>query len=102
RSTARPARPLPRSRTIAAPIATWPDQRAQHQPTRKVIKNMQAMPNNKQLGLKRRLKEASPQERADILKDVEYDVGFGKPPKASRFRAGQSGNPLGRPKRSEN
>ncbi len=29
-----------------------------------------------------------------------YDVGFGKPPVAHRFRKGQSGNPAGRPKRS--
>lgn len=29
-----------------------------------------------------------------------YEVGFGKPPKASRFTPGQSGNPKGRPKGS--
>jgi CRISPR/Cas system CSM-associated protein Csm3 (group 7 of RAMP superfamily) len=28
----------------------------------------------------------------------DYDVGFGKPPKSSRFRRGVSGNPRGRPK----
>ena len=28
----------------------------------------------------------------------EYDVGKGKPPKQSRFKPGQSGNPSGRPK----
>jgi len=27
-----------------------------------------------------------------------YVVGYGKPPKATRFRPGQSGNPKGRPK----
>ena len=27
-----------------------------------------------------------------------YDVGYGKPPKAHRFKPGQSGNPRGRPK----
>ena len=27
-----------------------------------------------------------------------YEVGFGKPPEASRFKPGQSGNPRGRPK----
>lgn len=27
-----------------------------------------------------------------------YEVGFGKPPKASRWKKGQSGNPKGRPK----
>lgn len=33
-------------------------------------------------------------------KNVDYEVGFGKPPKASRFVKGQSGNPNGRPKGS--
>ena len=28
----------------------------------------------------------------------EYEVGYGKPPKATRFKKGQSGNPKGRPK----
>lgn len=28
----------------------------------------------------------------------DYDVGFGKPPKHTRFQKGQSGNPKGRPK----
>lgn len=28
------------------------------------------------------------------------DIGYGKPPKHSRWRKGQSGNPRGRPKRS--
>jgi len=32
----------------------------------------------------------------------EYDVGYGKPPRATRFPKGQSGNPRGRPKRSRN
>ena len=30
---------------------------------------------------------------------TEYDVGYGKPPKSRRFKAGVSGNPKGRPKR---
>jgi len=38
-----------------------------------------------------------PPERA-----ASYDVGYGKPPKATRFKAGQSGNPRGRPKGSRN
>ncbi len=29
---------------------------------------------------------------------LEYAVGYGKPPRHSRFRPGQSGNPCGRPK----
>lgn len=28
----------------------------------------------------------------------DYEVGYGKPPKHTRFRKGQSGNPRGRPK----
>lgn len=34
--------------------------------------------------------------------DRDYAVGFGKPPKHSRFKKGQSGNPKGRPKASKN
>lgn len=29
----------------------------------------------------------------------EYEVGYGRPPKATRFKPGTSGNPKGRPKR---
>lgn len=32
----------------------------------------------------------------------DYEVGYGKPPRHSRFRPGRSGNPMGRPKRSRN
>lgn len=32
----------------------------------------------------------------------EYEVGYGKPPKATQFKPGQSGNPKGRPKGSKN
>jgi hypothetical protein len=34
--------------------------------------------------------------------DAEYDVGYGKPPKATRFQPGQSGNSRGRPKGTKN
>lgn len=33
---------------------------------------------------------------------ADYDVGYGKPPKAKQFKKGQSGNPKGRPKKSKN
>ncbi|TPI63366.1 hypothetical protein FJ420_13120 [Mesorhizobium sp. B3-1-3] len=33
--------------------------------------------------------------------DDEQEVGYGKPPKHSRFKPGQSGNPKGRPKKPE-
>ena len=32
----------------------------------------------------------------------DHDVGYGKPPKSSRFKKGQSGNSKGRPKGSRN
>ncbi len=34
--------------------------------------------------------------------EAEYEVGYGKPPKHTRFRKGQSGNPRGRPKGTKN
>ena len=32
----------------------------------------------------------------------DYEVGYGKPPRHTRFRPGQSGNPQGRPSGSKN
>jgi hypothetical protein len=32
----------------------------------------------------------------------DYEVGYGKPPKDTRFKPGQSGNPRGRPKGTKN
>lgn len=31
----------------------------------------------------------------------DYKVGYGKPPRESKFKKGQSGNPMGRPKKAE-
>jgi Family of unknown function (DUF5681) len=34
--------------------------------------------------------------------DRDYSVGYGKPPEATRFKPGRSGNPKGRPKGARN
>jgi hypothetical protein len=36
------------------------------------------------------------------MSDRDYEVGYGKPPTATRFKRGVSGNPKGRPKGSRN
>jgi hypothetical protein len=36
------------------------------------------------------------------MSDKKYEVGYGKPPKASQFKKGQSGKPSGRSKGSKN
>jgi len=40
------------------------------------------------------------QGRRNTAAQAEYDVGYGKPPVHTRFRKGQSGNPNGRPRRT--
>jgi hypothetical protein len=42
-------------------------------------------------------KQPEPQEKAG-----DYKVGYGKPPKHTRFQPGRSGNPKGRPKGTKN
>ena len=32
----------------------------------------------------------------------DYEVGYGRPPRANQFKSGQSGNPKGRPRGSKN
>jgi Family of unknown function (DUF5681) len=34
--------------------------------------------------------------------EADYEVGYGKPPRHTRFKKGQSGNPRGRPNGSKN
>ncbi|WP_411815968.1 DUF5681 domain-containing protein [Hyphococcus sp. DH-69] len=42
-------------------------------------------------------------QRAKLSRsETGYEVGYGKPPKSSRFKKGKSGNPKGRPKGSKN
>jgi Family of unknown function (DUF5681) len=57
---------------------------------------------SKDLGLKRRLREASKEERTAILDGLPHEVGFGKPPRHTRFTAGNRAGRRGRPKGSEN
>ena len=42
----------------------------------------------------------SPAPRDDPAEAPAYEVGYGKPPQATRFQPGKSGNPKGRPKGS--
>ncbi len=43
------------------------------------------------------VRESSARERVD-----DYEVGYKKPPKRTRFKRGRSGNPKGRPKGAKN
>jgi hypothetical protein len=45
---------------------------------------------------------ANPSKRSKKSSDGNHSVGYGKPPEATRFKPGQSGNPKGRPKGSKN
>jgi hypothetical protein len=49
------------------------------------------------------VKQGSEEEPAGAApKNRDYDVGYGKPPNATRFQQGQSGNPTGRRRGSKN
>ncbi len=50
--------------------------------------------------LKRRLQEATGDQRAALVDALPYPVGFGKPPRETRFKPGHSGNRKGRPRGS--
>ena len=46
--------------------------------------------------------EAEGSDEEPSRPDADYEVGYGKPPKHTRFKAGASGNPRGRPKGAKN
>jgi hypothetical protein len=48
------------------------------------------------------MRAAKPRNRSKKSKDGIYSVGYGRPPEATRFKPGQSGNPKGRPKGAKN
>ena len=54
------------------------------------------------LGLKQRLRGTTSEERGAVLDGLPYEVGFGKPPRNTRFAAGNQAGKRGRPKDSEN
>jgi len=39
--------------------------------------------------------------KSETTEPAQYEVGYGRPPKATRFKPGCSGNPKGRPKGSK-
>ena len=41
---------------------------------------------------------AEPTKTQPVKREGEYEVGYGKPPRATQFKRGQSGTPSGRPK----
>ncbi len=58
---------------------------------------------SKRLDLKSQLRQAkTEEERQAIIEGLPHEVGFAKPPKATRFKPGHSGNPKGRRKGSRN
>jgi Family of unknown function (DUF5681) len=61
-------------------------------------------PPRERLPPKKSNKTRKPQKRLRLESndEAEDQVGYGKPPRAHQFKAGQSGNPDGRPKGSKN
>lgn len=48
--------------------------------------------------IRRRIRAEPPAPPDHLPKQDDYEVGYGRPPKDTRFRKGTSGNPKGRPK----
>ncbi|WP_137702227.1 DUF5681 domain-containing protein [Marimonas lutisalis] len=48
------------------------------------------------------MSERDQKSRGAVAARPGYEIGYGKPPKSSRFKPGQSGNPRGRPKGAKN
>lgn len=48
------------------------------------------------------MSERDQKSREAVAVRSGYEIGYGKPPKSSRFKPGQSGNPRGRPKGAKN
>jgi Family of unknown function (DUF5681) len=48
------------------------------------------------------MSRAKSPKRSKKSSDGNHSVGYGKPPEATRFKPGQSGNPKGRPRGSKN
>lgn len=54
---------------------------------------------NKNFNLDEAIKALRAQKEAKLQKSKDYEVGYGKPPKDTRFKKGRSGNPAGRKKK---
>lgn len=54
---------------------------------------------NKNFNLDEAIKAIRAKKEAELQKSKDYEVGYGKPPKDTRFKKGRSGNPAGRKKK---
>jgi len=82
-SADQPGRPLPPARPRIRPVASPPAARLPEP----------AEPDH--------TAEAEPVVDAASTPKPDYAIGYGKPPKHTQFKPGQSGNPRGRPRRAK-
>lgn len=47
-----------------------------------------------------RARQGISEDRRTEIAQADYEVGFGKPPRETQFKKGQSGNPTGRPRQA--